>query len=270
MNQNQKAELLLQLHSAPPILVLANAWDAASARIVAAEGFPAIATSSSACAAVLGYTDGQRIPRSEMIFLIAKIAAAVDVPVTADVEAGYGDAVQTALDVIAAGGAGLNIEDMAGGELAPLNHQVEVIRAVRDVAKTSRIALVLNARTDIFLAGHGDAATRFDRAVERLNAYRDAGADCLFAPGVRDGETIGRLAREVRGPLNVLAVPGTPPIPELERLGVARVSCGGGPSRIALGALQRFARDLHSRGTFEALAAEAIPAHEMQALLARR
>jgi 2-methylisocitrate lyase-like PEP mutase family enzyme len=261
-----KAELLRKLHEGPDVLVLPNAWDAISARVMESEGFPAVATTSAGCAAVLGYADGQQIPRAEMIFLVAKIAAAVDVPVTADVEAGYGDAVQTAHDLLAAGAVGLNLEDMDENALLPVATQVDRIRAIREAFGLS---IVINARTDIFLAQLGDPATRFERTVERLNQYRDAGADCLFVPGVKDAETIGRLAQAIRGPLNILATPGAPSIAEMKRLGVARVSLGSGPSRVALGAIRRLARDLKQYGTFEALGTESIPYDEVQKLLTR-
>ncbi len=266
MDQKAKAERFRQLHSGPEILVLPNAWDAISARIVEAEGFPAVATGSAGIAAVLGYPDGQRIPRAEMMFLVGKMVQAVNVPVTADVEAGYDDPVRTALDVIACGAVGMNLEDMADHELLPLDRQLDTIRAV----KAAAVPLVLNARTDIFLAHHGDPATRFARAVERLNAFHDAGADCLFAPGVIDAETIGRLVAAVKGPLNILAGAGAPSIPELQRLGVRRASLGSGPSRVALGALRRFARQIRNEGTLTPLATDAIPYAEIQKLLSPR
>jgi len=267
MDQKSKADLLRRLHAGPEVLVLPNAWDAASARVVVAEGFPVVATSSAGCAAVLGYRDGQQIPRSEMMFLVSRIASAVDVPVTADVEGGYDDPAQTAADVIASGAVGLNLEDMVGDRLLETDEQVARVRAVAAAGRAKGIPLVINARTDIWLAQHGDPATRFERSVERLNAYREAGADCLFVPGVRDSETIGRLVKAIHGPVNILVGPGSPSIAEMQRLGVARVSCGSGPSRVAMGSLRRFARELHARGTFAALGSEAIPFPEMQALL---
>ena len=245
------------------MLVLPNAWDAISARIVEAEGFPAVASSSAGCAAVLGYADGQRIPAAEMLMLVGRIAASVDVPVTADVEAGYGDPVETVRALVDAGVVGLNFEDMAHDELLPLPQQLDRIRAVRGVSAM----LVINARTDIFLASHGDPATRFDRAVERLNAFLEAGADCAFAPGVEDAETIARLVQSVRGPLNILAGPSTPALSILESLRVARVSFGSGPSRVALGAFQRFVRELRRSGTFEALGSGTVPYAEVQKML---
>src|SRR5580704_17653785 len=134
MDQNSKADLLREFHSGPRILVLPNAWDAISARIVEAEGFPAAATGSAGVAAVLGYPDGQRIPRDEMMFMVSRMAAAVNVPLSADVEAGYGDPAGTALAVVAAGAVGMNLEDMDGHELVPLPEQLERIRAVKAAA----------------------------------------------------------------------------------------------------------------------------------------
>jgi 2-methylisocitrate lyase-like PEP mutase family enzyme len=266
MDQKAKADSLRALHHAPEILVLPNAWDAISARIVEAEGFPAIATSSAGLAAVLGYPDGQQIPRAEMLFLIGRIAATVKVPVTADVEAGYDDPAATTQDLIKAGVVGLNLEDMAGNELIPLAQQLETIRTVIATAKNAGIPIVLNARTDIFLTQHGDEATRFDRAIERLNAFHAAGADCLFAPGVTDLETIARLVSNLKGPLNILATVPTLTVPDLQRLGVRRLSIGSGTSRVALGALQRFARQIRAEGTLTPLST-AVPYAEVQQLL---
>lgn len=270
MDQRAKGELFRRLHAGDEILVLPNAWDAVSARVVEAEGFPAGATGSAGVAAVLGYPDGQRIPRWEMIFMVSRIAAAVDVPLTADVEAAYDDPVETAREVIAAGAVGMNFEDMVDHVLVPLAEQLDKILAVQAAVKATGVPFVLNARTDIFLAKQGDEATRFDRAVERLNAFHDAGAECVFAPGVTDAETIGRLVKAVKGPLNILASVGTPPIPELKKLGVKRVSLGSGPSRVALGALQRFARMIRDEGALTPLTAEAVPYAEVQKLLSRR
>ncbi|HWF11082.1 MAG TPA: isocitrate lyase/phosphoenolpyruvate mutase family protein [Bryobacteraceae bacterium] len=269
MDQRAKGELFRKLHEGPEILILPNAWDAISARIVEAEGFPAGATGSAGVAAVLGYPDGQRIPRAEMLGMVARIASAVRVPITADVEAGYGDPAGTALDVIRAGAVGMNLEDMVDHDLIPLPEQLAAIRAVQKTVEQAGVPFVLNARTDIFLAKNGDESTRIDRAIERLNAFREAGADCLFVPGVADSETIGCLAKGVKGPLNILATVGTPPVSELQRLGVRRVSLGSGLSRVALGALQRFTRQLRTDGMFTALATEAVPYAEVQDLLKR-
>jgi 2-methylisocitrate lyase-like PEP mutase family enzyme len=189
-----------------------------------------------------------------MLFLVRRIVASVAAPVTADLEAGYGDPVRTALDAIEAGVVGMNFEDMAAGELVPLDEQLTLIRAIREAANATGIPFVLNARSDLYWAQHGDPDTRFDRLVERLNAFLDAGADCVFAPGIRDGETIELLVKAVKGPLNILAQPGSPSITEMKALGVARVSFGGGPSRTARAALREFLKELRAYGTFGSLA----------------
>jgi 2-methylisocitrate lyase-like PEP mutase family enzyme len=242
-----KIALFRSLHSGPKTLVLPNAWDVASARIFEAAGFPAIATTSAGVANSLGYADGQRVSRDEMLDVIRRIVRAVSIPVTADVESGYGDAAGTAQALADLGAVGMNLEDTIGDSLIELSTQVKMIEALR-----SKTDLVINARMDLFLMSLGDPATRVDRAIERLNAYRKAGADCLFAPGVRDRETIGRLAKAVQGPLNILAVAGTPPIAELERLGVARVSIGSGAMRATMGLTDRIAKELLEHGTYSA------------------
>ncbi|HYL35506.1 MAG TPA: isocitrate lyase/phosphoenolpyruvate mutase family protein [Bryobacteraceae bacterium] len=253
----EKTSILRKLHAGPKILVLPNAWDVASARIFEAAGFPALGTTSAGVANSLGYADGERISRDEMLDVVRRIARAVSIPVTADVESGYGDPVSTAQAVVDAGAAGLNLEDTTGehpDSLTPLAAQVKTIETIR-----SKTDLVINARTDVFLASIGDPATRLESAIQRLNAYRQAGADCLFAPGVRDAETIGKLARAVHGPLNILATVGTPPIAELERLGVARVSIGSGAMRAGMGLTQRIAQELLERGTYSSFTGGALP-----------
>jgi 2-methylisocitrate lyase-like PEP mutase family enzyme len=255
--QTERARDFLNLHRGSKILVLPNAWDVASARIVEDAGFPAIATTSAGVAFSLGYPDGQRIPREEMLGLVRRIADAVEVPVTADMEAGFGSSPEEVADttraVIAAGAVGMNLEDGVEGRpdfLVDLNLQKEIIRAVIEAGNSAGVSFVLNARTDIFLYGIGPAETRLARALERLNAYREAGAPSLFAPGVKERETIQQLAREVTGPLNILATVGTPPVPELQQLGVARVSLGSGPMRATLGFLSRMARQVRDEGVF--------------------
>jgi len=256
-NQSELARQFLALHDGRKTLLLPNAWDVASARIFEDAGFPAVGTSSAGVAFALGYPDGQKISRGEMLAVVHRIAEALHLPVTADVEAGYGtkpeDAAETARQVIAAGAVGMNLEDAIPDKpdaLADLNLQIEKIRAVNEISERAGIAFVLNARTDVFLAEIGAAETRLARAIERLNAYREAGAQSLFAPGVKDQETIAQLANGVRGPVNILATAGTPRLAELEKLGVARVSVGSGPMRATLGLLSRIARQLHDEGNF--------------------
>lgn len=251
-----KAERLRGLHKAPPILVLANVWDAVSARIVEAEGFPAIATTSAGMANSLGYADGGAVPPSEMLLAIARITRAVAVPVSADVEHGYAttpDALaDMVLKVIAAGAVGVNVEDHVPGatDLEPLPVQCDKLTTVAKAAAKSGVRVVVNARTDVFLKGIGAPEGRLDAAITRGNAFLDAGADCVFVPGVRDRETIAALVARIKGPVNILAVKGSPTIRELESLGVARVSVGSGPHRATAALTQSIARELKGAGTY--------------------
>ena len=243
-------------------------WDVASARVVEAAGFPALATTSAGIAFALGYPDGERISRAEMAEAVRRIAARVRVPVTADMEAGYGrtpeSAAETVRAAIAAGAVGMNLEDApadGNGSLFDDQLQIERVRAAREAAGAAGVPFVINARTDVFLNRIGAPETRIGHAARRLNAYREAGADCLFAPGVTDRETIATLVRAIAGPLNVLAGPGGPPVPELEALGVRRLSLGSGAMRATLGLLRRIAAELRGPGTFAALAGEGVPTH---------
>jgi 2-methylisocitrate lyase-like PEP mutase family enzyme len=262
----QKANAFRALHHAGKVLLLANVWDVASARVIEESGFPAIATTSAGIAFSLGYPDGQRISRQEMLSQVARIARGVKIPLTADVEAGYGDrpedAAQTAREVIEAGAVGVNFEDGTDDPQCPLielSLQLERIRAIREAAAKSGVPVVLNARTDAYLSQVGPPQTRYDHTLRRSRAFRDAGADCVFVPGVRDPETIARLVKDVQCPLNILAGPGSPSISELERLGVARVSLGSAPMRATLGLLRRIADELKASGTYHAL--DGAPAH---------
>lgn len=236
LEQSKKAEALRAMHSGGEVLLLPNVWDVASARIVEQAGYGAIATTSAGIAFALGYPDGEKIPRQEMLAAVARIARAVKVPVTADVEAGYGprpeDAGQTARAVIEAGAVGMNLEDATGEATHPLTAlplQLEKIHAVRETADSLKVPLVLNARTDVYLLQLGEPATRYDAA------------------------TIARLAADLRCPVNVLAGPGSPSVPELRKLGVARTSLGSGPMRSSLGLLRRLAIEVKSKGTYESM-----------------
>ncbi|TAM91592.1 isocitrate lyase/phosphoenolpyruvate mutase family protein [bacterium] len=264
-----KAARLLALHHDSPPLVLANAWDVASARLIEAAGFSAVATTSSGVANALGYPDGEFIGRDEMLTVVERIAAAVAVPVTADMEAGYGpaasDVAETVRRTIAAGAVGMNLEDARRHELLPLQEASLRIAAARSAADAEGVHLVINARTDVFLLG-GSGEEAFEEAVRRANAYRQAGADSLFVPAVADGTLIGRLVKAIAGPLNVLAGPATPPLPELAHLGVARVSVGGSLARAALTVVRHVAEELQGPGTFT-FAAGIITHAEMNDLL---
>jgi 2-methylisocitrate lyase-like PEP mutase family enzyme len=246
-----KAEELRRLHAEPAILVLVNVWDAASARTVAAvPGCRAIATASWAIAAARGQADGEAIGRDAMLGAVGDVAGAVDLPVTADLEGGYGETPQdvgeTMARAIAAGAVGCNLEDRAigGPGLRPADEAAARVAAARARAGAEGVPVVINARTDVYLRGEGDV----EAAVLRGRAYMAAGADCIFVPGVRDGRTIRELVDGMAAPVSVLASPGAPSVRELQEIGVARVSFGPGPMGVALAALARAASDLLAGG----------------------
>ncbi len=251
-SRTEQAAALARLHDDPRILVLANVWDVASARAVAAvDGTRALATASHAIAAAHGYPDGEQIPLDLHLAAVARITAGVELPVSMDFEAGYGDAGETTRRAIAAGAVGANLEDA----LAPLPDAVAAVRAVVAAREAEGTGFVLNARTDAFLkapAGSDPRAMLAD-AVTRGRAYLDAGAECVFVPGVRDASTIAALVENlgVRR-ISVLAGPGAPPMAELERLGVARASLGPFSYRVALTALQDATAALLAGGSLPA------------------
>ncbi len=259
-DQRDKAVRFLEMHRSEGVLILPNAWDASTARIFEEAGFGAIGTTSAGITWSFGYPDGCQAGREETLGAVERIADAVSVPVTADIEAGYGnlpeEAAGTAGAVIAAGAVGINLEDahgLDGRPLANVSLQVEKIKAIKKTAEGLGVPLVLNARTDVYWLEVGSLGERFGHAVERANAYREAGADCLFVPGVRDRETIAGLVREIDGPLNVLAGPGVPPISELKQLGVARLSTGSGPVRAALALVRKIGEELIEKGNYESM-----------------
>jgi 2-methylisocitrate lyase-like PEP mutase family enzyme len=275
--QGEMAEKLRKLHYGPRILALPNAWDVVSARILEEVGHPAIATSSAAVAFSLGYPDGQRISRREMLDAVARITRAVRVPVTADLESGYGKTPEEIADftkaMVASGAVGLNFEDVTGDDESThvaLGLQVQKIRAIRETAAAWDVPVVINARTDVYLMPIGPETTRFERTVERLHAYRDAGADCLFVPGLCDREIIAKLVKALDAPLNILASAGCPSLDELEKMGVARVSAGSSAMRAAMGAFQRVAKDWLAHESYDSLHQVTVPYAELNQMMARR
>ncbi len=275
-NQKDKALQFRSLHSESTILVLPNAWDAASARIFEQAGFPAVATTSSGVAASLGYSDGQHISRDMVIEVTERITRSVNCPVSIDIEAGYGETVedilQTVKAVIDAGAVGINIEDSTKQQeksLVDVSLQVEILQAIRHLAESMDVPLVINARTDVFLLAIGDPVSRFEHTVRRANAYRQAGVDCLFPIGVSDASLIANLVQAIHGPINILANPTTPSIPELAQLGVARVSLASGPMRATLGYLRLIAHELLEQGTYTSMAKSGISVAELNSLFER-
>jgi len=255
-----KADALRALHQPGRPLVLVNVWDVATARIAEDVGSKAIATTSAGIAFARGYPDGQKISREEMLEVVARICAAVSVPITADVEAGYGeepgDTARTTDLVLESGAVGMNLEDGTGRAESPLidaeKHSAK-IRAAVAAASRRGVGIVINARTDVFLARVGAESCRLDEAVRRGRAYVDAGADCIFVPGVTDRSLIAALVERLACPVNVLAAAGSPSAAELARLGVARISLGSGPMRAAMTLFERTAREALEAGSWSSL-----------------
>ena len=270
--QREKAERLRQLHRRGEPLVLVNAWDAVSARILEQLGAPAIATTSAGIAWLEGFADGEHMRREGMLAAVARVTSAVSVPVTADLESGYGltiqDAVATALGAIEAGAVGMNFEDWdsAAGSLMEIDEQVSRIAAIRKETDRAGVPLVVNARTDVFLKNLGpDENWRLQEATRRANRYLEAGANCAFIPGVTDERTIAALAEAIAGPINVLAAPSAPTVAQLAQVGVARISLGSSAMAYVLGKFRDLARTVAEEGSF-ALLAERIPYAEVNAL----
>jgi 2-methylisocitrate lyase-like PEP mutase family enzyme len=233
MDQSAKADTFRQLHLKQPILVLPNAWDVASAKKLATlPGCRALATSSAAVARSLGWEDGEQAPVEEMLQANERIAAAVDLPVTGDLEHGYGDPVGTARHAWRAGLVGINFEDSTSDGVVPLDEQVAMIQAIREAVPE----LVINARVDVFIRQTGG----IDEAVERGNAYLAAGADCVY-PIFCPVSAVAALARGIDGPINVLVIPGMPERHELGELGVARMTWGAGLANLAYAEAARVA-----------------------------
>jgi len=318
----QKALRLLELHHASQPLVLINAWDAASAAMVEHCGLPAVATSSAALANALGFPDGQYLPWEQMLEAVARICRAVKVPVTADIESGFAadvTALETSItQIIHAGAVGVNLEDVMpanadlkddnlenadakkananvrhGSPLFPVPEQIVRIQAARRAGQAAGIHLVINARTDAYWQAGVEPAEAMRGTLERGKAYLQAGADCIFIPGLRNPEhiktVIDHLSADPRSddlrnngvrdvhqpsvhrvsPVNILAGPGVPSIPELAKLGVKRVSYGSGPHRAAMGLLRRMAEEARTSGTYAALTEGAVPYEEINGLFQR-
>ncbi|MEV7320043.1 isocitrate lyase/phosphoenolpyruvate mutase family protein [Streptomyces sp. NPDC093970] len=259
--QRTKAATLRSLADEGSVLVLPNAWDAASAVQVVAAGAKAVATTSAGVAWALGRNDGQGMNRDLAVEAVARITASVDVPVSADIEGGYGpapeDVAETVRAIVAAGAVGINLEDSRapGGPLFDTAEQAARIRAARDAATEAGLPeLVVNARTDVFLFGIGEEAGRLDDVTKRAAAYAEAGADSLFVPGLVDLATVAELVGRSALPVNIMAGPGAPGVEELRKVGVRRVSVGSALAQAVYGLARRAAAEILSSGTYTALA----------------
>lgn len=244
------------LHQNPGMVVLPNAWDVASAILLARAGFPAIATTSAGIGYTAGYPVGEAMPLDAMLSDVARMADRLNIPLSADMESGYGitgeEVSSTVRQTIEAGAVGINIEDTDHrhpGTLFDFDLAVERIAAARAAADETGIPFVLNARTDGYWHG-GDTASVHDEVVRRANAFMAAGADCIFVPGNMDLETITRVAADIDGPLNIMGGAACPPVPELEAAGVKRVTVGAIMARAAFATLETAAAELRDDGTF--------------------
>jgi 2-methylisocitrate lyase-like PEP mutase family enzyme len=254
-----RARTLRALHERA-VLVLPNAWDPASAALVVRAGAAAVATTSGGVAWSLGLPDGEALSRQQMLAAVRRICESVDVPVTADVEGGYGstpaDVAATVRATIGAGAVGINIEDSraADGVLLPVEEQVRRVRAAREAAASAGLPeLMINVRTDVYLFQIGEPAKRLDEVLTRMNEYARAGADCLFVPGLLDLGTLGALTAASPLPINAMAGPGGPSVGELAAVGVRRISVGTAIAQAAYGVVERAARELLEAGTYHTL-----------------
>ena len=258
--QRQLAETFRKLHRAPPILLLPNSWDPMSARIFEAAGFPAAATTSGGLAWALGYQDGEKTPWPEVVAATRRIAEAVRVPLTADIETGYGETPdelsRSITDIIGAGAVGVNLEDGMPNPKEPVRTIEDAaahIRAARAAASAAGVPIVINARIDLYLKHVGDEATRFTETLQRAEAYLAAGADCIFVFAVADLDLIKKLTAAIKAPVNVVGRAGGPGLKALEAAGVARVSIASGASMVVMSTIQRIAEELRQTGEFDIL-----------------
>jgi 2-methylisocitrate lyase-like PEP mutase family enzyme len=263
-SQKEKAELFLKYHHDKEILVLLNSWDVGSSKLIEASGYKAIATTSMGIAASLGHPDCQVVQLSEMIETITRIVNGVQVPVTVDIEAGYGNDVNEILDsvkkIIATGIVGINIEDSI--DLNPVlideTDFCERISAIRALSDSLGFHLVINARTDSFYTSTGSTKDKLSESIRRGNKYREAGADCIFVQPLWEKETISTLVKEINAPINILSNPGIgggipPSVSELQDLGVSRLSLGSGLMKATLALMKKVADELSEKGTYNTL-----------------
>ena len=262
--QKEKAKLFFKYHHDKEILVLLNSWDIGSSKLIEACGYKAVATTSMGIAASLGYPDCEVIQLPEMIEVITGIINAVEVPVTVDLEAGYGNNLNEIIDsakkIIATGIVGINIEDSIDLNPVLIDEMefCERISAIRALSDSIGFHLVINARTDSFYTSTGSTEEKLSESIRRGNKYREAGADCIFVQPVWEKETIATLVKEINAPINILANPTigagvTPSISELQDLGVARVSLGSGLMKATLALIKKVANELSEKGTYNIL-----------------
>lgn len=262
MDRSQQASMaksFLARHRGPRILVLPNVWDALSARLFVEAGFDALATTSGGVAWALGYPDGEAAPWTEVVAATERIVRTAGVPVTADIEAGYGttpaEVSAHVAEIIQTGIVGINLEDGLHGPIRSIEDAIARLAAAREAAQKQGVPIVLNARCDVYHLQLGEEKTRFAATVDRCKAYLATGADCVYPFGLRDPATIAQLVRAVAAPVNITGRPGMPDASALERLGVARVTIASAPTLVAMSAIQKLASEFRATGSFEILTA---------------
>jgi len=272
---NEKCRRLRELVRAPEILVMPGAYDVLSALLFEQMGFKAIQGTSGGIAAALGYADGEVMSRDRFIEISGSFAGAVSVPFNADGERGYGDengVRETVRALVLRGVAGMNLEDGAAkgkGGLVEISEQLRKIKAVMETKRELGSEFFLNARVDAFHVFPDDSTKALDEAIRRGNAYAEAGGDCIFYLFLHSAEIIGRIAKEVKAPISILAGPQSPSVSQLQDLGVARVSYGSGFLKAALTGTKQLAQEILEKGTCDLLK-QGVQTPEISALVARR
>jgi len=274
MTQKEKAELFLKLHHDEDVLVLLNSWDPGSSKLVEACGFKAVATTSMGISASLGYPDCQAIQFTEMLEAVKKISRSVTLPVTVDIEGGFGRDIKQIVNniekVISTGVVGINIEDSVNlnPKLMDESEFCERISAIRKLSDSRGIHLVINARTDAFITASGTPEECLVESIKRGNKYREAGADCIFVPNVVQADMISALVKEISAPINILSNPTNaaglaPPVNQLKDLGVARLSVGSSVMKSTLLLIKNIAEEMLQKGSFDNLSKASTPASEV-------
>ena len=275
-SQADKAEAFRSLHDRRRVLILPNAWDVPSARVFEDEGFPAVATSSAGMMVSLGYPDGEEIPKREFLSAVRRIASVLSVPLSADVVGGFGTdpegVARSVRAVVKAGAVGINIEDFAHSskKLFAVEKQEARLRALVRLRDAVKVPFVINARTDALRYAAGDDEEKLGEAIRRAQAYRDVGADCVYPMGLTDAPSISEFVRALDFPVNVMVRKGLPPVADLQRMGVARVSFGPSASYASMGLLHRASREVREKGTYETLVEGAISFDELNSLASRK
>ncbi|MFC7443171.1 isocitrate lyase/PEP mutase family protein [Laceyella putida] len=276
MSRENKTSAFHALHHGESLFLLPNAWDVISAKMYELAGHQALGTTSAGIAAALGYADGEKIPFHLLLETVDRMVTSVNIPVSVDLESGYAsnlrDLLANVQSVVDIGAVGINIEDTADHEskdLVDANRQAEKILAIKEQSASAKAPLFINARIDTYWNNKLAHGQRLEETIHRGIRYGEAGADCIFIPGVFQVEEIRILAREIGQPINLLLGPSTPPIETLEELGVKRLSVGSGPARSVIGYIQRIATALHAKdfAQYQVLSENQIPYPALNELL---